>query len=149
MTTNLEGVLFVPRRIIASGQGEVRHVLKNTDPEFLTDILPFGEAYLSILFPDQRKDWKLHTQSTSRLAVLLGMIEFAMYDMRESSPTYKQFQRITIGDDNYGLLVIPHGIAATWRNITSGNTMILNIATKPHDPNESKMIPFEEIPFVW
>ena len=149
MSTNLEGVLFVVRRIIPSGQGEVRHVLKNTDPEFSTEVLPFGEAYVSILFPDQKKDWKLHTQSTSRLAVLSGMIEFAMYDMRESSLTYKQFQRITIGDDNYGLLVIPSGVAATWRNISSGKTMILNIATKPHDPNESKIIPFEDIEFTW
>ena len=149
MSETIEGVAFAPRRIIPSGQGEVRHVLKCTDAEFSLDQLPFGEAYLSILYPDLRKDWKLHTKSVSRLAVLQGTIEFAMYDMRETSSTYKQFQRMTVGDDHYGLLIIPDGVAATWRNVTPGNTMILNVATLPHDPAESKIIPFEEIEFVW
>ena len=149
MSDIIEGVYLAPRRVIPSGQGEVRHVLKNTDPEFSLDALPFGEAYISILFPDLRKDWKLHTGSVSRLAVLVGTIEFVMHDMREASPTFGQFQRVTVGDQQYGLLVIPAGVAATWRNVSEGNTMILNIATMPHDPNESKIIPFEEIPFTW
>lgn len=149
MATNIEGVSFVPRRVIPSAQGEVRHVLKNTDPEYSIDALPFGEAYLSILFPDFRKDWKLHSRCVSRLAVLVGSIEFALYDMRETSPTCGQFDRITVGETQHGLLVIPAGVAATWRNVSEGNTMILNIATMPHDPNESKIIPFEEISFVW
>ena len=149
MSATIEGVYFVPRRVIPSSQGEVRHVLKNTDPEFSLDALPFGEAYISILFPDLRKDWKLHTGSVSRLAVLQGTIEFVMHDMRETSPTFGQFQRETVGDQQYGLLVVPAGVAATWRNVSEGNTMILNIATLPHDPAESKIIPFEEIEFTW
>ena len=149
MSEFIEGVSFVPRRIIPSAQGEVRHVLKNTDPEFSLDELPFGEAYISILYPDFRKDWKLHTKCVSRLAVLTGTIEFVMYDMRENSTSYRQFQRMSVGDENYGLLVIPEGVAATWRNVSPGNTMILNIATLPHDPLESKIIPFDEIQFTW
>ncbi len=149
MSESIEGVMFVPRRVIPGAQGEVRRVLKSTDPEFSVDALPFGEAYISILYPDFRKDWKLHTTCVSRLAVLQGTIEFALYDMRENSSTYRQYQRMSVGDENYGLLVIPEGVAATWRNVSPGNTMILNIATLPHDPVESKIIPFDEIEFVW
>jgi len=149
MSEQIDGVSFVPRRIIPSAQGEVKHLLKNTDPEFSTESLPFGEAYLSILYPGFRKDWKLHTKCLQRLYVLVGMVEFAMYDARENSPTYGKFQREMIGVDRHGILIIPPGVIATWRNVTEGNTMILNLATLPHDPEESKIIPFEEIPFQW
>lgn len=145
----IEGVSFVPRRVIPSAQGEVRHLLKCTDPEFNADTLPFGEAYASILYPGFRKDWKLHTKCVQRLFVLVGVIEFALYDGRENSSTFGQFQRELVGGDRHGLLIIPPGVYATWRNKTEGNTLILNLATLPHDPAESKIIPFEEIVFSW
>jgi len=145
----INGVSFVPRRVITGAQGEVRHLLKRTDPEFDADTLPFGEVYASIVFPDQIKDWKLHARSTSRLAVLSGVIEFALSDQREDSSTFQQLERITVGEGQYGLLVVPAGVAATWRNVSEGNTTIINISTLPHDPEESRVIPFEEIPFSW
>ncbi len=147
--SSIEGVVFVPRRVITGAQGEVRHLLKNTDAEFSLQSLPFGEAYVSILYPDLRKDWKLHSVCVNRLAVLVGTVEFAMHDMRENSSTFGQFQKEMVGVDHHGLLVIPAGVAATWRNVSAGNTMILNLATLAHDPAESKIIPFKEINFHW
>lgn len=145
----IDGVQFVPRRVIAGEQGEIRHLLKCTDPEFSANTLPFGEAYLSILYPGVQKGWKLHARCVQRLTVPVGMIEFAMFDRREGSSTYGVFQRECIGEDRHGMLVIPPGVCTTWRGMTEGNTMILNFSTLPHDPEESQSIPFEEIAFEW
>lgn len=149
MATMLDGVSIAPRRVIAGAQGEVRHVLKNTDPEFSGDVLPFGEVYASVVYPGVPKDWKLHTQSTSRMSVLVGMVKFVLCDKRETSITFGQFQEVVLGERMHGLLLIPQGIAYTWKNLWTTESMILNIATHPHDPLEAKSIPLSEIPFGW
>jgi len=144
----IDGVVFAPRRIIQGAQGEVKHILKSTDPEYGEEV-PFGEVYVSTVHVGVTKAWKLHTKSTSRLTVLDGSIKFVLCDKRESSSTFEQIDEIVMDASHYGLLVIPPNIAYGWQNLSEQTSVLLNVSSLPHDPEEAKQIEFGDILYDW
>ena len=72
---------------------------------------PFGEVYFKKLYAGIINGWHVHETLTLNYICIAGMIKIVLYDMRESSLTFKQLQEVYLGDDNYALLHIPPGIA--------------------------------------
>ncbi|MEK9155504.1 MAG: dTDP-4-dehydrorhamnose 3,5-epimerase family protein [Patescibacteria group bacterium] len=142
---NIEGVLLTPKKIVGDERGKVMQVLRADEPCFLK----FGEAYISAIFPNVVKGWKLHTLSTSNMVVPVGEVQFLMHDTREGSVTKGKYENVTIGESNYQLLTIPPGVVYAWRNTQEQTAFVLNCATELWSPNESSNLSLDTYPCEW
>ena len=143
----IDGVKIIPLAQITDERGKVMHMLKATDPHFIT----FGEIYFSTAWPGAIKGWHVHTSMTINNAVVSGWAKLVMYDMRDGSPTKGEIQEVYIGEDNYVLVQIPPGIANGYKAYGNKPVILANCATEPHRPEEIVRIdPFTpDIPYDW
>lgn len=141
----LQGVIVTPLAIVPDERGQVMHMLKTTTAGFRQ----FGEIYFSCIYSGVTKGWKVHTASWGNMAVPVGRVKFVLYDTRETSPTYQQFQEVYLGDNSYKLLTVPPGIAYAWRNLLPETALIANCCSEVWRAEEQRMIPFEEVPYTW
>lgn len=132
MTPTIAGVRFVPLRRIDDERGSVMHMLKSTDEWFVA----FGEVYFSTILPGAVKAWRRHTRMTTNLAVPVGNVRVVLVDERNDSATTGRTDDLSIGNDNYGLLVIPPFVWSGFFNDSSTAALVVNCASLPHDPDE-------------
>lgn len=143
----IEGLIITPLRMFPDGRGKVMHMLKATDPHFKG----FGEIYFSTLNPRAVKGWHLHTEMTSNLSVLKGLVKLVIYDVRPESKTSGELCEIFLGPEDYKLVTIPPGLWYGFQTVSPEEAIIANCATMPHSPSEAqKKDPFSsEIPYKW
>lgn len=145
MSSTIKGVVITPLKIIPDERGQVMHLLRKDAPGFTE----FGEAYISCIYPNITKGWKIHTISTSNITVPVGRVKFVMHDLRKDSPTKGQTDVIFLGDNNYQRLTIPPGIAYAWKNLLPTTAYIFNCASEMFTPDEGKHIPITDITYTW
>lgn len=143
----INGVTISPRQRIADDRGTVFHMLKSTDPEFKK----FGEIYFSCVYPGVIKAWHVHKKMDLNYVCISGMVKIVLYDGRRNSTTYQELQEICIGDLNYQLVHIPHGVVNGIMGIGTTMAIVANCATIPHDPAEITRfdIATADIPYDW
>jgi dTDP-4-dehydrorhamnose 3,5-epimerase len=143
----ISGVNLIPLKKIPDERGLVMHMLRNDDPHFIQ----FGEIYFSVIYPGIIKGWHLHKYITLNYAIIVGMVKLVLYDHRQESPTFQEFQEIYTGEDNYQLIQIPPNIFTGIKGIGIKPAIIANCATHPHDFNEIiRVNPLtNEIPYQW
>lgn len=143
----INGVTISPRQRIADDRGAVFHMLKNTDPEFKT----FGEIYFSCVYPGVVKAWHVHKKMDLNYVCVSGMVKIVLYDSRRNSKTYQELQEICIGELDYQLVHIPHGVVNGIMGIGTTMAVVANCATIPHDPAEmTRLDPHTpDIPYDW
>jgi len=143
----IEGVLIHPLRQIADERGKIMHMLRCDDPHFES----FGEIYFSMVYPGVVKGWHLHKKMTLNYSVIAGMVKLVLYDDRENSPTFGEFQEIFLGETNYMLVRIPPLVWNGFKGIGTIPAILVNCATLPHDPQEIvRLDPYNNhIPYDW
>lgn len=143
----LEGVAIHPLRQITDERGAVLHMLRADQKEFEK----FGEIYFSVVRPGAVKAWKRHRRMVQNFAVPLGAIRLVLYDDRPQSPTCGKVQEIVTGVDRYALVRIPPLIWYGFQGVATGDSMIANCASIPHDPAESESLPPDSslVPYRW
>jgi len=84
-------------------------------------------------------------------AGVVGMVKVVLFDDRKSSTTYKQVEEYYIGESNYSLLHIPHGVTNGMQGLGTSMSIVANCATLPHDPSEMIRIDpaTADIPYKW
>ncbi len=112
----------------------------------------FGEVYFSLIRRGAIKAWKRHRRMICSLAVPVGEIRVVLYDDRAESPTRNALRTVEIGAEKYSLLRIPPGIWYGFEGVggaDSGDSLIVNCASLPHDPDEIDRLPetAAEIPY--
>lgn len=144
----IDGVQVIPLRKIPDERGMVMHMMKADSPAFEK----FGEIYFSVINPGVVKAWHLHKEMSLNYAVPHGMIKLVLYDDRQNSPTKGEFNEFFIGDDNYCLVHIPKLIWNGFKGISVFPSIVANLATHPHSPDEiSRTDPTDSptIPYNW
>ncbi len=143
----IQGVVIKKLDIFPDERGDVKHMLRSTDPEFEK----FGEIYFSSVYPGVVKGWHLHKIMTLNYAVVSGMIKLVLYDDRPESDTRGELQEIFMGQDNYVLVKIPPLIWNGFKGIGAASAIVANCATIAHDPNEIvRKDPYaDDIPYDW
>ena len=143
----IEGLLLHELKIIPGELGNVLHAMKNSDQGFVG----FGEAYFSTVNRYAVKGWKKHQRMTLNLIVPVGEIRFVIYDDRPGSKTKGVVDQVILSRHAYRRLTVPPGLWMGFKGIGAPDSMLLNIASIPHDPNEAinlaiddKTIPFNE-----
>jgi dTDP-4-dehydrorhamnose 3,5-epimerase len=135
----VDGVILTPLKQIYNPKGDIFHAMKKSDDGFNG----FGEAYFSTIHKNDLKGWKKHTKMTLNLVVPFGEIEFVVYD-----EDTKEFFSVKLSQTNYQRLTIKAGLWLAFRGMKE-NSMLLNLASIEHDPNEAVNKEIEEIKYEW
>ena len=141
----IEGVILTPLSIIDTKGGDVLHAMKASDVGFYG----FGESYFSTVESKAIKGWKLHREMVLNLVVPVGSVRFVVFDERENSKTMGQFSEIMLSRDNYGRLTIPPKLWVGFQGLDEQESLLLNIASISHDPDEVERRALKEIDYSW
>lgn len=141
----LDGLLITPLNQISHPKGNIFHAMKSSDVGYSG----FGEAYFSEVYFGEVKGWKKHTKMVLNLVVPVGKIKFVVYDDRTESSTYGQFYQTELSADNYCRLTVPQGVWLAFQGTGELQNLLLNLASIPHDPNESEVKSLNDIKFEW
>lgn len=141
----IEGVIVTPQKIIDTPGGDVLHGVKSSDSGYVG----FGEAYFSTIEYGAVKGWKRHNEMTLNILVPVGAIRFVMFDEREDSATRNNQYEITISRSNYCRLTVPPKIWMAFQGVAKQESLLLNLADIPHDPEEADSKNISEIEFDW
>lgn len=139
----LADILVTPLGRIETTGGDVLHAMKHND----VGSAGFGEAYLSWVSGGAVKAWKRHTRMTMNLIVPVGQVRFVFRGTNPDSDL--QFRIEDVGEDRYARITVPPGIWFGFQGLSNSPSLLLNIASIPHDPNEVERLALTDINYVW
>lgn len=140
---NISDILVTPLRRIETIGGDVLHGMKQSDPGYAG----FGETYFSWVSIGAVKAWKRHTQMTMNVVVPVGKVRFVFRSV--NSDDIEEFRVDEIGEDHYVRLTVPPGIWFGFQGVGSPQSLVMNVASIPHDPNEVERILLSDINYKW
>lgn len=139
-SVRLEDILVTPLSRIPTKGGDVLHAVKQNDVGYTG----FGEAYFSWVASGAVKGWKRHTKMIMNIVVPVGNVQFVFFLDGE-----KDFRVEKIGVDRYMRLTVPPGIWFGFQGLADTQSLVLNIANIPHDPNEVERLASFDINYIW
>lgn len=143
---NIDGVVVTPLKQIMNPGGSIYHALKKSESSFQG----FGEAYFSHVHADQIKAWKIHSRMWLNLIVPSGAVKFVLVDQREDSKTFGNiFETIMGPESNYKRLTIPPGITFGFKGVDKETSLVLNVASIEHEPDEVNNFNIDIIDYQW
>lgn len=137
---NLSDISLTPLSRIETAGGDVLHAMKQNDAGYAG----FGEAYFSWVVTGAVKGWKRHTRMTMNVVVPVGQVKFAF-----RLDGAAEFRVEEIGANCYARLTVPPGIWFCFRGVAKPQSLVLNIASIPHDPNEVERLALSAIEYDW
>lgn len=123
----LEQIKITPLKTFSDERGNVKHMMKCTDPVFST----FGEVYFSTVLPGNIKGWYRNKTTTVNYAVVEGTIQLVVADGENT-------KEILLGEDNHCLVTIPPGIWRAFRPQGGKKAIVADLTDKPHDPLDAE-----------
>ena len=139
-TVSLDDIVVTPLARIPTSGGDVMHAMKSSDASYAG----FGEAYFSWIASGLIKAWKRHSRMTMNIVVPVGRVRFVFHlDGAEA------FRVEGIGVDRYVRLSVPPGIWFGFQGLAEPQSLVLNIASIPHDSNEVQRLALTGIAYDW
>lgn len=135
----IKDVILTDLKKIPTPKGMVFHGLKASEASFKG----FGEAYFSSVGANETKGWKRHTRMTLNLIVIVGEIEFTIYDNRPDSPTSGKIQKVRLSRENYQRLTLPPNVWFAFKGVATPENILLDIINEEHRPDEAETLPLE------
>ena len=139
----IEGVIITQLDIIDTPGGNVMHAMKDSSVGYSK----FGEAYFSQAHDGVIKAWKRHKAMVLNLVVPVGKIRFVLFDDRKVSSG--KFQEVILCKENYCRLTVPPMIWMGFQGLGSDTSLLLNIASIVHSPEESDRKQVDNIKYEW
>ena len=133
-----------PSKVIDHPNGNVMHALKKSDSGFVG----FGEAYFSIIAFNKTKGWKRHKKMTMNLLVPVGKIKIVLIDDRDYATSPKIIEH-ELSSNPYQRLYVPPMIWMGFQGISMSDSMLLNVASIEHDPQETDSKELGEFDYLW
>jgi dTDP-4-dehydrorhamnose 3,5-epimerase len=139
----LADILVTPLRRIETAGGDVLHAIKQNDAGYAG----FGEAYFSWVSGGTVKAWKRHTRMTMNVVVPVGQVRFVFREVNCAGTD--DFRVEDVGMDRYARITVPAGIWFGFQGLDTPQSLVLNIASIPHDPNEVERLALFDINYAW
>ena len=139
----LADILVTPLRRIETAGGNVMHAMKLTDAGYKG----FGEAYFSWVTTGAIKAWKRHTQMTMNVVVPVGQVRFVFRYINADGTD--EFRVEEIGVNRYARITVPPGVWFGFQGLHANQSLVLNIASIAHDPNEVERLALTDINYDW
>ncbi|MEF1337767.1 dTDP-4-dehydrorhamnose 3,5-epimerase [Vibrio rotiferianus] len=122
-------VSLVELKKIANDKGDIYRALKSSENCYHG----FGEGYFTNIHSGEIKGWKKHNRMVLNLIVPVGRVRFYIhYEQTGETQCYE------IGLESYSRLTIQPGVWVAFEGLSSETSLILNLASIEHDPNESE-----------
>lgn len=137
---SLDAVHVTPLKRMSTPGGDVLHAMKRTDAGYAG----FGEIYFSWVECDAVKAWKRHIRMTMNLVVPVGSIRFVFYVEGET-----RFRTEEIGVERYVRLTVPPGVLFGFKGLARPQSLLMNLASIPHDPEEVERFSPDEFKYAW
>ena len=137
---SFDDILLTPLARIPTHGGDVLHAMKQCDAGYAG----FGEAYFSCVDFGAIKAWKRHIRMTMNIVVPMGQVRFVF-----RLDGVDEFRVQEIGVDRYARLTIPPGIWFGFQGLAQPQSLLMNIASIPHDPHEVERCTLTEINYEW
>jgi len=145
----IEGVKTKQLKSIPDQRGRLMEMLRCDDEMFIK----FGQVYLTTVYPGVVKAWHYHKFQYDNFVVPQGMVQIALYDSREDSPTQGEVNVFTVGVHNPLLVHIPPMVYHGFKNIGIDEAMVINCPTEPYnyeEPDEYRLDAHApDIPHDW
>ncbi len=146
---SIHEVTVVPLKKLVNERGHLMEIQRNDESHFPG----FGQAYLTATNPGVVKAWYRHHRQIDQIALAQGTLRLALFDSRETSPTYGQVQEIVISDDQPALVQIPTGVWHGFQALGTAPALLLHLNTIPfnfENVDEDRLpATVPEIPFRW
>jgi dTDP-4-dehydrorhamnose 3,5-epimerase len=139
----LAAILLTPLPRIETAGGDVMHAMKQSDAGYFG----FGEAYFSWVAAGAVKGWKRHIRMAMNLVVPLGKVRFVFRSVRPAEGD--EFRIEEIGVDRYVRITVPPGIWFGFQGLDAPQSLVLNIASISHDPDEVERLELSEVKYAW
>lgn len=139
----LAAILLTSLPRIATTGGDVLHAMKQSDSGYAG----FGEAYFSWVSAGAVKAWKRHMRMVMNVVVPVGQVRFVFRSV--SNGGGDEFRVEEIGIDRYARITVPPGIWFGFQGLGAPQSLVLNIASIPHDPNEVERLALSEVKYAW
>lgn len=145
----IQGVKIKMLKPIPDDRGWLMEILRCDDEIFEK----FGQVYITVGYPSVVKAWHYHKIQTDHFAVIKGMAQVVLYDMREDSPTKGEINEFFIGELNPLLIKIPPMVLHGFKAVGTESAFVVNIPTEPYNrenPDEYRL-PWNDpsIPYNW
>ena len=145
----IEGVIVKDLKPILDERGYLQECIRSDWPMFKK----FGQAYITIAFPNVVKAWHSHKIQTDNMVCINGNAKLVLYDNRKDSSTYKMINEIFFGEKNPLLISIPPNIWHGFKAIGSKKITVLNIPTElyNYDEPDEYRLPYDtdKITYDW
>lgn len=139
----LAAIVLTPLSRIPTTGGDVLHAMKQGDAGYGG----FGEAYFSWVSTGAVKAWKRHMRMTMNVVVPVGQVRFVFRSVNAAGDD--EFRVEEIGVDRYARITVPPGIWFGFQGLGAPQSLVLNIASIAHDPNEVERLAITEVKDVW
>ena len=134
----MDGVKLTSLKIINNPKGDIFHIIKSSSEGFSK----FGEAYFSEIKFNKIKGWKMHKEMVLNLIVVVGKVQFVVYDG-------ESFFTTILSKNNYKRLTIEPNLWVAFKGLSKNSNIVLNIANIQHNPMESINKELFEIKYDW
>lgn len=145
----IEGVIVKYLKPILDERGYLQECFRSDWPMFKK----FGQAYITIAYPNVVKAWHSHKIQTDNMVCIYGNAKLVLYDNRKDSSTYKMINEIFFGEKNPLLISIPPDIWHGFKAIGSKKITVLNIPTElyNYDEPDEYRLPYDtdKITYDW
>ncbi len=145
----IKDVIIKPLKPILDERGYLQECLRSDWDLFDK----FGQAYITIAFPNVVKAWHSHKIQIDNLICISGNAKLVLCDKREDSFTYDMINEIFFGELNPNLVQVPPNVWHGFKAIGNKKIIVLNCPTelyKYESPDEYRL-PFDsdEINYNW
>ncbi|MCL4427203.1 dTDP-4-dehydrorhamnose 3,5-epimerase family protein [Patescibacteria group bacterium] len=131
-------------KLFSDDRGFLTEVLKEGDDIFAGEI---KQTTYTETLPGVIKAFHWHKLQWDIWFVARGMAQVVLYDLRPTSPTFRQTNVFFAGERNPQVIAIPPGVAHGYRVLGNEKVGLLYHTTKAYagnDPDEER-IPFDDI----
>jgi dTDP-4-dehydrorhamnose 3,5-epimerase len=146
----IDGVCIQKRVWHNDQRGSLTELVRVDDPEMM--VAPFGQVYVTTLYPGVVKAWHLHHHQWDRMVGLVGHTMLGLVDLRPDSPTQGETMAIVLGERNHVCVLIPPSVYHGLKNIGTEESMVINVVSQPYDkadPDEERIAPHGVLDFDW
>lgn len=145
----IDGVQSKKLTVHADVRGRLMEIVRADEDIFAG----FGQVYLTSTLPGVIKAWHLHHKQTDMVCCVHGMIRLVIYDERQGSATYGQFNQFVMGSHAPMVVRIAPNLYHGWQCVSLEEALIINTVTHPYDhasPDEARLDPHNShIVFDW
>lgn len=134
----IDGVKIKQIKIFNDDRGFFGEIMKQNEESFFE----IKQTSYTETYPGVIKAFHWHKKQFDAWFVCKGDAQVVLYDLRASSPTYKETQVIYVGEKKFCLIIIPPNVAHGYRvlgNEKAGLFYHTSEAYNPENPDEERI----------